>query len=63
MSNKTLVHDPMAFPNAMITVGETLVENDLIPVANLAGATKTILTTAKKTFDKLQSLFWRSTKR
>ena len=56
MSDKTLVYDPMAFPNAMIKVGETLVENDLIPVAKLAGATKTILNTAKKTFDKLQVL-------
>jgi len=54
MSDGISAYDPLTLANEVIRVGETLVENDLYPMVDAVGATKTILKTAKKTFQQLE---------
>jgi len=54
MSDEINSYGPIDIFNEVIKVGETLVDNDLYPMVDAVGATKTILTTAKKTFSKLE---------
>merc|ERR1712179_878803 len=56
MSDEISADDPffLTLLNEVIRVGETLVENDLYPMVDAVGATKTFLKTAKKTFELLE---------
>merc|ERR1712179_26981 len=54
MSDETSAYDPLTLDNKVIRIGETLVENDLYPMVDAVGATKTFLKTAKETFEKLE---------
>merc|ERR1711971_17608 len=56
MSDKIFTYDPLDIANEVIKVGETLVGNDLYPMVDAVGATKAVLTTAKKTFNKLEAI-------